>query len=371
MPLPFGFDVTSTRAPIANALLIGATCAVFVLSFFHIIPGNVIDVMALKDWSLSGIFGCVFLHANLLILLGNMFFLWIFGNAVCSTIGNTWYVSVYFLLALLSSSIYLATGVSADPGSSAVVCGIVGISLIFFPSSKVYWMTALWLAFDIMAFQFWGAEGGYWGHIGGFIGGMSVATVLLITRAVINFDPTVIDILTGKRPRNIIDSEESFQSATRPSYPQTDARGELRSTYIINGRRGRPVDLEAERIHRLMTGETKSRPRAKRKPSGPPLNLRVFRMKSEANHTTCYFINEGEEIHDLVATSRGGLTVGVHPPNSIRRGEPGWFTFITYSGTIPSNPRFILEYTTMSGERHRRTMAVSEYDNRILSGAEA
>jgi membrane associated rhomboid family serine protease len=356
-------DVTSTRTPIVNALFIGAALAIFILAFIHVIPGDVTASMSSHDWTVAGLLGSSFVHENLIVLLANMFFLWVFGNAVCSTVGNLWYMAILLILELMSSSMYIAGDAGSAPGAAGIVSGIVGMSLLLFPSGKVYTMTAIWLATDIAAIHFWG-HGEYWLHVAAFLGGAGVAGILLTSRAVVTFDPTMIDLLTGNKPRNIIDTPEPLQEVIHSSGSARASR-----TFVINGRRGGHVDPEAERIHRLMTGETRGRLR----PMGidPPLDLRVLRLKAEATQTTCYFIYEGEEIHDLSATGPAGVTVAVHPPKVIRRGEPGWFTFFTTSGSIPSNPQFIFEYTTASGERHRRTMAFSEYDRRILSGAKA
>jgi membrane associated rhomboid family serine protease len=371
MSLSVEFDVTTTRTPFANALFIGATFAFSVLAFFQIIPGDLLASMKMSDWSLSGLVGGVFVHENVLVLLGGMFFVWVFGNGVCSTVGNVWYLFIVLLLGIISSSVYFAGGAGPAIGVSGVLSGLVGMSLVLFPAGKVYWMTFFWLALDMTALHFFGTPAAAWGHVAGFLGGAGVAAILLTSRAVITFDPTLIDILTGNKPRNIIDTPEPLQAAIHASRPANLGTDRSPRTFVINGRREGHVDPEAERIHRLMTGENRKRPRPGNIDPGPPLDLRVLRLKTESNQTTCYFIYQGEEIHDLSATGSPGVTVAVHPPRVIRRGEPGWFTFVTNSGAIPADPRFILEYTTSSGERHRRAMAFSHYDNRILSGAEA
>ncbi len=366
MSSPLEFNITSTRTPFANALFIGATFAAYILSFFHIIPGDLLGSMSSTDWSLSGLAGSAFVHDNLLVLLGGMFFLWVFGNAICSTVGNLWYLLVLLLLEIVSASIYFAGGAGPALGAAGILSGLVGMSLVLFPSGKVYWMTLLWLSADVAALHFWGSSAGIWAHVAGFVGGMGMAAILLTSRAVVTFDPSLIDIFTGNKPRNIIDTPEPLQAVIHAGSGRTGAESTPK-TFVINGQ----VDREAERIHRLMTGETRGRLRHRLIDEGPPLDLRVLRLKAETNQTTCYFIYQGEEIRDLSATGAPGVTVAIHPPKVIRRGEPGWFTFITTRGTVPANPQFTLEYTTPAGERHRKTMAFSAYDKRILPKAEA
>jgi hypothetical protein len=50
----------------------------------------------LNGWKLKGLFGHIWLHGGILHLLGNMLFLWIFGNAVCAKIGNIRYLLIYY-----------------------------------------------------------------------------------------------------------------------------------------------------------------------------------------------------------------------------------------------------------------------------------
>ena len=49
----------------------------------------------LDGLSIKGLFGHMWLHGGLWHFIGNMIFLWLFGNAVCSKIGNLYYLPVY------------------------------------------------------------------------------------------------------------------------------------------------------------------------------------------------------------------------------------------------------------------------------------
>ena len=59
--------------------------------------------MVLDGWSLTGLFGHAFLHADFLHLLGNMIYLWIFGNAICGRLGNKLYIPVFLALTLIAA----------------------------------------------------------------------------------------------------------------------------------------------------------------------------------------------------------------------------------------------------------------------------
>ncbi|PNU19864.1 hypothetical protein C2E25_10560 [Geothermobacter hydrogeniphilus] len=149
--------------------------------------------------SLLSMFSAMFLHAGWMHLLGNMLFLWIFGDNVEHRLGP-----VRFLLA------YLATGVAAtlffaffEPGSqvpmigaSGAISGVLGLYFIWFPRNKVKvfiffiiiiqvveiparLVLGFYLLVDnLLPFLFAGAGGGgvaHGAHIGGFVGGLALA----------------------------------------------------------------------------------------------------------------------------------------------------------------------------------------------------
>jgi hypothetical protein len=56
----------------------------------------------LDGLTLKGLFGHMWLHGGILHLLGNMLFLWVFGNAICAKIGNLRYIPVYISMGLIA-----------------------------------------------------------------------------------------------------------------------------------------------------------------------------------------------------------------------------------------------------------------------------
>jgi hypothetical protein len=138
----------------------------------------------------------MWLHAGLLHLLGNLLFLWLFGNAVCSKIGNVFYLPVYIALGLIAAASHLIFNGGAAIGASGAINGIVGMYLVFFPENSMscffllffrpiffsisgFWMVLFWFAFDILG-ALMGTEGvAYIAHIGGFLGGFVLAVLML------------------------------------------------------------------------------------------------------------------------------------------------------------------------------------------------
>lgn len=103
--VPYGVDVTMYRWPVANFTLIGVITAVS-FAGFGAAPGEGLDLLTLRGMGLVGLFGHVFLHGGLMHLLGNMLFLWSFGNAVCAKMGNWTFAGLFFLLGALAGTIH-------------------------------------------------------------------------------------------------------------------------------------------------------------------------------------------------------------------------------------------------------------------------
>ena len=88
MIIPYKMETTFARMPITNAILISVTSLFFFFLAFGVIPQETAESMVLRDWDIGQMLGNLFIHAGILHLVGNMLFLWIFGNAVCALVGN-------------------------------------------------------------------------------------------------------------------------------------------------------------------------------------------------------------------------------------------------------------------------------------------
>jgi len=214
MFIPYSVDVPFNHRPVMNWLITLALVLIFVAQI-HAVSGqldqgvslqdavrNTIERFALKGWGLTGLFGHMWLHGGILHLLGNLIFLWLFGNAVCSKIGNLVYLPVYVGLGLIAGLSHMIFSSGPVIGASGAINGIVGMYVVFFPENLIscffwllyrpitfsvssYWMILLWFAFDI-----WGAVHGsqgvaYVAHVGGFLAGFSLAVLMLKTKWIV------------------------------------------------------------------------------------------------------------------------------------------------------------------------------------------
>jgi membrane associated rhomboid family serine protease len=149
----------------------------------------------LDGLTLKGLFGHMWLHGGIVHLLGNMLFLWIFGNAICAKIGNLRYIPVYIGMGLIAGISHLIFVGGSMLGASGAINGIVGMFLVLFPQNEITcyfvyiavkqfnvssgWVILFWLAFDILGAVLGGGGVAYFAHLGGFAGGVVLAILML------------------------------------------------------------------------------------------------------------------------------------------------------------------------------------------------
>lgn len=149
----------------------------------------------------------MFLHASWLHLIGNLWFLWIFGNNVEDSMGHSRFLAFYLLTGVLAALGHVATDpTSTGPmvGASGAISAIMGAYIVLYPRARVATFVflfifirvvelpavlflGLWFAYQLLAgaTQAGGAGGvAFWAHITGFIAG---AVLILIFR-----NPTLV-----------------------------------------------------------------------------------------------------------------------------------------------------------------------------------
>lgn len=155
---------------------------------------------------LSHLFTSMFLHGSWLHLLGNMWFLWLFGNNVEDATSRPRFVAFYLLSGLAAALLQVLTGpASVVPmvGASGAISGVMGAYLVLYPHVRVFALVPFGFAITSVALPAWtmlgywmliqfisglmtiGGEpvGGvaFWAHVGGFVAG--VASIKLFVRS--------------------------------------------------------------------------------------------------------------------------------------------------------------------------------------------
>jgi membrane associated rhomboid family serine protease len=144
----------------------------------------------------------MFLHGSWMHLLGNMWFLWLFGNNIEDSMTRTRFVVFYLLCGLAAALLQVfADPASAVPmvGASGAISGVMGAYLVLFPRVRVYTLVPLGFFLTTFALPAWvmliywlllqflggfaqtGTGGvAFWAHVGGFAAG--AAAIKLFVR---------------------------------------------------------------------------------------------------------------------------------------------------------------------------------------------
>ena len=140
----------------------------------------------------------MFMHGGWLHIIGNMWFLWIFGNNVEDAMGTRRFVVFYLLCGLAAAALQIgANPDSTVPmvGASGAIGGVMGAYIVLYPRVHVHmlvplgffittfavpavFMLAYWLLIQLVSGVLSsGAQGGgvaFWAHVGGFVAGMGL-----------------------------------------------------------------------------------------------------------------------------------------------------------------------------------------------------
>jgi membrane associated rhomboid family serine protease len=206
--MPLGDDNSGRRiTPIVTYALIAVNVLVFFLELsggdafiqrWAFVPTRFLENPA---GDFVTLFTSMFMHAGWLHLLGNMLYLWIFGDNVEDRLGHGLYFVFYILCGLAATFAQLAFSANSsipNLGASGAIAGVLGAYLIMFPRGSVNVLIGriVTRTSALIAIGFWfllqifsqisafsassQSQGGvaYMAHIGGFVAGV-VLTYLL------------------------------------------------------------------------------------------------------------------------------------------------------------------------------------------------
>ena len=220
--IPLRDSTRSKTVPFVNYTIIALCGVVFLFELslgrgldlfihrFAITPIRISSVVFQGEYDftpLVTLFTSMFLHGGWMHLIGNMLYLYIFGDNVEDRLGHMGYL-VFYLLSGVGAGlieVYFHQG-SAVPllGASGAIAGIMGAYFVFFPKARVLTLIPLFVFFpvvEISAFFFLGfwfvlqfiqGSAGYgsdvaggvawWAHAGGFAVGIALLPVFLLWR---------------------------------------------------------------------------------------------------------------------------------------------------------------------------------------------
>jgi len=145
----------------------------------------------------------MFLHGGWMHIIGNLWFLWIFGDNVEDRLGRGLFVLFYIAGGIMASVVHIVTNLSSPIptiGASGAISAVLGAYLVFFPRARVlallplgFFLTTvdlpaklflgIWFLYQLIpGVAQLGAEAAtgvaFWAHIGGFVFGAAVAAII-------------------------------------------------------------------------------------------------------------------------------------------------------------------------------------------------
>jgi membrane associated rhomboid family serine protease len=164
----------------------------------------------------------MFLHGSWMHLLGNMWFLWLFGNNIEDSTTRPRFVAFYLICGLAAALLQVVVSPSSIVpmvGASGAISGVMGAYLVLFPHVRVFTLVPLGFFITSLALPAWlmlvywavlqfasgltgiGAEQGggvaFWAHIGGFAAGV------LLIKVFVRRDRLASHRAHRWRPRNV------------------------------------------------------------------------------------------------------------------------------------------------------------------------
>jgi membrane associated rhomboid family serine protease len=176
------------------------------LMSYAMVPARVTHLLGVAhvpvQVALQPLLTSMFLHAGWLHLIGNMWFLWVFGDNVEDRLGHISYLFFYLVCGIGAGLAHLVMNLgSAVPslGASGAISGVLGAYIVLYPRARVLTLMPLiifWFTLEIPAFvvlgywfliQFFSGvaavgvrdAGGvaWWAHIGGFVLGVILVKI--------------------------------------------------------------------------------------------------------------------------------------------------------------------------------------------------
>ncbi len=215
MFLPLAVDDDSVKLPKATLTLIGINVFIYIFSsrlegagfdafcsFFGLVPARVLAADFILWYKIFPFLTSMFVHGSFLHLAGNCLFFYIFGCALENRFGSRRLVYFYLLSGLYAGLFYICCRwQSPIPviGASGAISGLMGAVLVLMPRARIRLLFMSFVPFyariiAVPAYVFLGLDFlmqlafglskietgvAYWGHVGGFVGGLALSPLVL------------------------------------------------------------------------------------------------------------------------------------------------------------------------------------------------
>ena len=192
-----GFDDVALAASVCNSGLIPGELTQTLRAGMRFPMSEELVCVIDRGSQMSHIFTSMFLHGGWMHLIGNMWFLWLFGNNVEDSMTRPRFL-VFYLLCGVAAAMAQVWAEPASPipmvGASGAISGVMGAYLVLYPRVRVFTFVPLGFVMTSIALPAWvmliywmvlqifggltqqvAGEGGgvaFWAHLGGFVAGL-------------------------------------------------------------------------------------------------------------------------------------------------------------------------------------------------------
>jgi membrane associated rhomboid family serine protease/HSP20 family molecular chaperone IbpA len=269
---PIGDENRPSKTPYVNYTLIVVNVVIF-FSFY--IQGWRVFYKAIERYGaapiyiLSGerletLFTSMFMHADILHLMGNMVYLWVFGDNIEDSFGHIKYLIFYLFGGLFASLVHICStllSIYMEPipyviaelktpavGASGAISAVLGAYMLMYPNAKIrtvvfyifitivsvpaYYYLGFWFIYQLFmgVISLTGITSGvaFWAHIGGFIfGALSVKVLNIKPRRVVEekvYRPIVAPWVRSPLVDIYIEDDRVFLMAYMPGVEEKDIR---------------------------------------------------------------------------------------------------------------------------------------------------
>jgi membrane associated rhomboid family serine protease len=208
IPLRALIRMRSFPAVTLALIVVNALCFLFELTLTSYGQHVVIERYALipNHLHLSALVTSMFLHGGWMHIIGNMWFLWVFGSRVEDVLGSFKYLFYYLFCGVIAAMVHLATNLGSPIptiGASGAIAGIMGGFLLLYPRARIFTLIFVFIfittldipavlllvywfllqlfsglfSFTHSAFTTAGNNVAWFAHVGGFLAGMFLLSV--------------------------------------------------------------------------------------------------------------------------------------------------------------------------------------------------
>lgn len=208
--IPLRDSQPSLNKPVVTGVLIALNVLVFVFERTLVEPVQELFVLSYGmvpvRFTWMSLFTSMFLHGGWMHLIGNMWFLWIYGDNIEDILGRWRYLLFYLACGAAAGLTHLAFNLDSripTVGASGAIAGVMGAYMLRFPHSRIVTLLPLFIFFTTIELPayvillYWFAiqifsgvgdtvtragvqQGGvaWWAHAGGFVAGALLVKVL-------------------------------------------------------------------------------------------------------------------------------------------------------------------------------------------------